>query len=186
MFHPLIHFNLSSELDSSDCNAIICITQYLLINSKMVGILNSCLNLTTDTHCSTTRWIKILISLTAMTKWHYQGKGGSCRTSDQSLTTYSSFSSFHIKFCLQWPRSRPWAKGGGGGQSWFTCPAGLFPFCHFFFFLPKIRRGGPHPPPPDPSPRSATGLHSLKYMFTYLILLFNHLPYYINFILFVN
>ena len=27
-----------------------------------------------------------------------------------------------------------------------TCPAGFFPFCHFFFFLPKIRGRGPGPP----------------------------------------
>lgn len=29
MLHPLIHLNLSSELDSSDCNAIVWITQCL-------------------------------------------------------------------------------------------------------------------------------------------------------------
>ena len=33
--------------------------------------------------------------------------------------------------------SRPWANREGGGGSWFTCPAGLFPFSHFFLFNPK-------------------------------------------------
>ena len=33
MLHPLIHLNLSSELDSSDCNAIVWITQ-CLVNSR--------------------------------------------------------------------------------------------------------------------------------------------------------
>ena len=54
--------------------------------------------------------------------------------------------------------SRPWAKvgGGGGGEregcgSWFTCPAGLFHFSHFFLFHPKLGGGGePRALPLDP------------------------------------
>ena len=30
--------------------------------------------------------------------------------------------------------SRPWTGAGGGGWSWFACPAGFFRFCYFFFF----------------------------------------------------
>lgn len=33
MLHPLIYLNLSSELDSSDCNAVVWITQ-CLVNSR--------------------------------------------------------------------------------------------------------------------------------------------------------
>lgn len=50
MLHPLIHFNLSSELDSSDCNAIVQITQYLIKSTKswamgFIVISTSCLKL---------------------------------------------------------------------------------------------------------------------------------------------
>ena len=60
------------------------------------------------------------------------------------FTSSSAFYSKQLGF-LPSGRSRHWAKEGA--RSWFTCPAAFFPFCHFFFFLPKIR-GGPGPPGP--------------------------------------
>jgi len=88
MLHPLIHFNLSSELDSLDCNAIVQITQYLIKSTKswamgFIVISTSCLKLLL-TPIVALKMIKTFKFHCQLTRWHYQGKDGSCRTSDQS------------------------------------------------------------------------------------------------------
>ena len=76
-------------------------------------------------------------------------------TYDKNLFSDLCFTAFFVYFKIVQTQNRTPNKtqktsvaepgnelGGGGGVSWFTCPAALFPFRHFFFFLPKIRGGG--------------------------------------------